>query len=113
MLQLFAEVGDVVNALGGYNNAYTGATTPFTPGSTDLTSLNRTFFVQDMLDNTRDQMIYGQLGMKQTLPANHGTTLQWDRWQTLGRIGKLKEGMQTFAAARISWSLNPSPSSMA
>ena len=93
MLQLFAEVGDVVNALGGYNNAYTGATTPFTPGSTDLTSLNRTFFVQDMLDNTRDQMIYGQLGMKQTLPANHGTTLQWDRWQTLGRIGKLKEGV--------------------
>ena len=92
-LQLFAEAGTVVNAMPFYVNAYTGETTSFTPGSTDLGPLDKTFYETDMLDNTRDQMIYGQLGMKQTLPANHGTSIEWTRWQTLGRIGKLKEAV--------------------
>ena len=92
-LQLFAEAGTVVNALAGYTNAYTGAVTSFTPGSDDLGPLNKTFFETDMLDNTRDQMIYGQLGMKQTLPDNEGTSIEWTRWQTLGRVHKLKEAV--------------------
>jgi len=92
-LQLFAEAGTVVNAMPFYVNAYTGETTSFTPGSTDLGPLDKTFYETDMLDNTRDQMIFGQLGMKQTLPANHGTSIEWTRWQTLGRIGKLKEAV--------------------
>ena len=92
-LQLFAEAGTVVNAMPFYVNAYTGETTSFTPGSTDLGPLDKTFYETDMLDNTRDQMIYGQLGMKQTLPANHGTSIEWTRWQTLGRIGKLKDAV--------------------
>lgn len=91
--QLFAEAGTVVNALGGFTNAYTGAVEGFTPGSTDLGPLNKTFFETDMLDNTRDQMIYGQLGMKQTLPDNEGTSIEWTRWQTLGRVHKLKEAV--------------------
>ena len=93
LLQWFAEAGTVVNAMPFYVNAYTGETTPFTPGSTDLGPLDKTFYETEMLDNTRDQMIYGQLGMKQTLPKNHGTSIEWTRWQTLGRIGKLKEGV--------------------
>ena len=93
LLQWFAEAGTVVNAMPFYVNAYTGDTTPFTPGSDDLGPLDKTFYQTDMLDNTRDQMIYGQLGMKQTLPANHGTSIEWTRWNTLGRIGKLKEGV--------------------
>ena len=93
LLQWFAEAGTVVNAMPFYVNAYTGETTPFTPGSNDLGPLDKTFYETDMLDNTRDQMIYGQLGSKQTLPANHGTSIEWTRWQTLGRIGKLKEGV--------------------
>ena len=92
-LQLFAEAGTVVNALAGYTNAYTGEVTDFTPGSDDLGPLNKTFFDTDMLDNTRDQMIYGQLGMKQTLPAHEGTSIEWTRWQTLGRVHKLKEAV--------------------
>jgi N4-gp56 family major capsid protein len=93
LLQWFAEAGTVVNAMPFYVNAYTGDTTPFTPGSDDLGPLDKTFYETDMLDNTRDQMIYGQLGMKQTLPENHGTSIEWTRWNTLGRIGKLKEGV--------------------
>lgn len=92
-LQLFAEAGTVVNALAGYTNAYTGDVTGFTPGGDDLGPLNKTFFETDMLDNTRDQMIFGQLGMKQTLPAHEGTSIEWTRWQTLGRIHKLKEAV--------------------
>lgn len=93
-LQLFAEAGTVVNTMtNGYANAYTGESTPFTPGSDDLGPLNKTFYETDMLDNTRDQMIFGQLGRKETLPAQHGTSIEWTRWQTLGRIGKLKEAV--------------------
>ena len=93
ILQLFAEPGTVVNALAGYTNAYTGEVTGFTPGGDDLGPLNKTFFETDMLDNTRDSMIYGQLGMKQTLPAHEGTSIEWTRWQTLGRIHKLQEAV--------------------
>ena len=92
-LQLFAEAGTLVNALAGYTNAYTGAVTDFTPGSDDLGPLNKTFFETDMLDNTRDTMIYGQLGMKQTLPDHEGTSIEWTRWQTLGRVHKLQEAV--------------------
>lgn len=92
-LQLFAEAGTVVNGLSGYTNAYTGAVTPFTPGSDDLGPLDRTFYETDMLDNIREKQVFGQLGMKQNLPAEHGTSIEWTRWQTLGRIGKLKEGV--------------------
>lgn len=92
-LQLFAEAGTVVNGMTGYINAYTGEVTDFTPGSDDLGPLNKTFYDTDMLDNTRDQMIYGQLGMKQTLPAHQGTSIEWTRWQTLGRVHKLKEAV--------------------
>ena len=92
-LQLFAEAGTVVNTMVGYANAYTGEVESFTPGSTDLGPLNKTFYETDMLDNAREQMYYGQLGMKQTLPAHKGTSIEWTRWQTLGRIHKLKEGV--------------------
>ena len=91
--QLFAEVTDVINSMGGYVNGATGAVTPFTPGSDDLGPLDRVFFQTDMLENIREKQVFGQLGMKQSLPAEHGTSVEWDRWQTLGRIGKLKEGV--------------------
>lgn len=93
LLQLFAEAGDVVNAMSGYNNAYTGETTPFTPGTTDLGPLDRTFYETDMLDNITEKSVFGQLGMKQSLPAGHGTSVEWTRPRTLGRIGRLKEGV--------------------
>ena len=74
-LQLFAEAGTLVNATGNYTNAYTGATTPFTPGSDDLSPLNKIFFDTTMLDNARDNLVFAQLGKKISLPAHHGRTL--------------------------------------
>ena len=91
--QLFAEATDVINGMSGYINGATGAVTPFTPGSTDLGPLDRVFYETDMLENIREKQVFGQLGMKQSLPQEHGTSIEWDRWQTLGRIGKIKEGV--------------------
>ena len=91
--QLFGEATDVINGLSGYVNGATGEVTPFTPGSNDLGPLDRVFYQTDMLENIREKQVYGQLGMKQALPQEHGTSVEWDRWQTLGRIGKLKEGV--------------------
>lgn len=92
-LQLFADAGTLVNATQNYVNAYTGATTPFTPGSDDLGPLNKTFYDTELLDNARDQLIFAQLGRKQGLPKNHGRTVEWRRWRTLGRVGQLTEGV--------------------
>ena len=92
-LQRFAEAGTVVNATQNYVDAYTGQTTPFTPGSTDLSSLNKTFYDTELLDNTREKLIFTQLGRKQSLPANHGRTVEFRRWRTLGRISQLTEGV--------------------
>lgn len=92
-LQLFAEAGTLVNATQNYVNAYSGDTTPFTPGSDDLSSLNKTFYDTELLDNAREKLIFAQFGRKQALPANHGRTVEFRRWRTLGRISQLTEGV--------------------
>ena len=92
-LQLFAEAGTLVNATQNYVNAYTGETTSFTPGSDDLSTLNKTFYDTELLDNAREKLIFAQLGRKQALPANHGRTVEFRRWRTLGRISQLTEGV--------------------
>ena len=92
-LQQFADAGTLVNATGNYVNAYTGSTESFTPGSTDLSSLNKTFYDTELLDNAREKLIFAQLGRKQALPANHGRTVEFRRWRTLGRISALTEGV--------------------
>lgn len=92
-LQMFAEAGTLVNGTTGYTNAYTGDVTSFTPGSDDLSPLNKTFYDTEMLDNARDQLIFAQLGRKQALPAGKGRTVEFRRWRTLGRVGQLQEGV--------------------
>ena len=57
-LQLFADAGTLVNATGNYVNAYTGSTESFTPGTSDLSSLDKTYYDTTVLDNARDQLIY-------------------------------------------------------
>ena len=92
-LQLFSDAGTVVNATTQYVNAYTGEGTPFVPGESDLSSLDKTYYDTTVLDNARDQLIYTQLGKKQALPANHGRTVEFRRWQSLGVVHQLTEGV--------------------
>ena len=92
-LQLFAEAGNVVNTLtNGFVNAYTGESTPFTD-SNSLAGELKTFYDTELLENARCEMFYAQFAKKQTLPAKHGNTVEWRKWNTFAKADKLNEGV--------------------
>ena len=91
-LQLFADAGTLVNATGNYVNAYTGDTTPFS-GANTLSGELKTFYDTELLENARIEMFYEQFAMKQALPANHGKTVEWRKWNTFEKAGQLTEGV--------------------
>ena len=80
--QLFADVGTLVNTSIGYQNAYTGEVTEFS-GADDLTAGNKVYYETTMLENAREKLIFGQLGKKVTLPSNHGTSIEFRKWNKL------------------------------
>ena len=108
-LQLFAEAGNVVNATGGYVNAYTGETQGFS-GENSLSEELKTFYDTELLENARVEMFYAQFGKKQPLPANHGKTVQWRKWNTFARASALQEGViptgQKFGVSTKTGSVN-------
>ena len=91
-LQLFAEAGSVVNATGSYVNANDGTTQPFS-GSNTLSPELKTFYDTELLENARVEMFYAQFAKKQPLPANHGKSVEWRKWNTLPRATALTEGV--------------------
>ncbi len=91
-LQLFAQAGNLVNASGNYVNAYTGATTAFDSKNT-LSGEMKTFYDTELLENARVESYYGQFARKQALPRNHGTTVEWRKWNTFANADKLTEGV--------------------
>ena len=108
-LQLFAEAGNVVNATEGYVNAYTGDTQDFS-GDNNLSQELKTFYDTELLENARVEMFYAQFGKKQPLPANHGKTVQWRKWNTFDRASQLQEGViptgQKFGVSTKTGSVN-------
>ena len=108
-LQLFAEAGNLVNATGSYVNAYTGETTAF-DGTNALSGELKTFYDTELLENARVEMFYAQFAKKQTLPANHGTTVEWRKWNTFAKAGMLQEGViptgQKFGMSSKTGSIN-------
>ena len=91
-LQLFADAGTLVNATGNYVNAYTSETTAF-EGANTLSGELKTFYDTELLENARVEMFYAQFAKKQALPANHGTTVEWRKWNTFAKAGQLQEGV--------------------
>ena len=91
-LQLFAEAGTLVNATGNYVNAYTGDTTAF-DATNSLSGELKTFYDTELLENARVEMFYAQFAKKQKLPAHHGTTVEWRKWNTFAKAGLLQEGV--------------------
>ena len=90
-LQMFAESGTAVNATGGMVNAYTGATTAY-----DGNGFNgelKVFYDTELLENARAEMFYAQFAKKQVLPANHGVTVEWRKFNTFARATQLQEGV--------------------
>ena len=89
-LQLFAEAGSLVNATTGYVNASSGDSQPFDDSNT-LSPELKAFYDTELLENARCEMFYAQLGKKQPLPANHGSTVEWRKWNTFDRASQLVE----------------------
>lgn len=90
-IQLFA-AGSVVNATTAYVNSDTGATTPF-DGVNTLSPGMKTYYDTELLENARSELIFAQFGRKQKLPANHGRTVEWRKWNTLPDAKALQEGV--------------------
>lgn len=91
-LQLFADAGNLVNATGNYVNAYTGTTTAFS-GTDTLTPTMKTYYDTELLENAREKLVFQQLGRVQSLPANHGKTVEWRKWNELPDVAQLTEGV--------------------
>ena len=91
-LQMFAEAGTLVNATGNYVNAYTGDVTEFS-GKDTLSGELKVFYDTELLENARIEMYYAQFAKRQPLPKNHGTTVEWRKWNTFEKAGKLQEGV--------------------
>lgn len=77
-LQRFADAGTVVNTTGGSVNAYTGSTT----ASTAMSAAMKTYYNTELLENARPELVFSQLGWKQNLPARHGKTVEWRKFDT-------------------------------
>lgn len=88
-LQLFA-AGTVVNTTTGNVNAETGATNTVTPG---LSVGMKTYYETEMLENARAELYFVQFAKKVALPAKHGRTIEFRKWETLPNADELKEGV--------------------
>ena len=91
-LQLFADAGTLVNATGNFVNAYTGDTSAF-DSANSLSGELKTFYDTELLENARVELFYAQFAKKQHLPANHGTTVEWRKWNTFAKAAQLQEGV--------------------
>lgn len=91
-LQHFAEAGTLVNATNGYVNAYTGDVTLFA-GQYDLSAGMKTYYNTALLEFSKETFIFQQLGKKQRLPANHGKTVEWRKFNTMPDAEVLREAV--------------------
>ena len=108
-LQLFADAGTLVNATGNYVNAYSGSTTTFDDAHT-LSPEIKDFYDTELLENSRIDTYYAQFAKRVTLPAGHGGSVEFRKWNTFERAGQLQEGViptgQKFGATRLTASVN-------
>ncbi len=91
-LQLFADAGTLVSTGSNYVNAYNGAVTAF-DSSNSLSGELKTFYDTELLENARVEMFYAQFAKRQPLPANHGKTVEWRKWNTFQKAAQLTEGV--------------------
>ncbi len=54
----------------------------------------KTYYDTELLENARPRLIFSQLGKAQFLPANHGDSVQWRKWNTFDKaLTPLQEGV--------------------
>lgn len=91
-LQIFADAGTLVNTSVQYVNAYTGDAEPFSGKNTFATTL-KPFYDTELLENARVEMFYAQFAKKQPLPLGRQGKVEWRKWNTFAKAGKLIEGV--------------------
>lgn len=81
MSNTYNAAGTVVNTTSGSANAYDGTVTAGTSGA-DLSPAMKTYYNTELLENCRAQLVYTKLGRTQTLPARHGKSVEWRKFNT-------------------------------
>ena len=109
-LQFFADAGTLVNATTGYVNAGDATdVTAFTDART-LSPELKAFYDTELLENARAELFYAQFAKRQPLPANHKGAVEWRKWNTFERAGKLTEGViptgQKFGVTTVTGSVD-------
>ena len=96
-----------VNTTTGDVNAF-DASAQHNTGS--MSSAMKTYYDTELLENARPRLIFTQLGKSQFLPAGHGDSVQWRKWNTFDKsLTPLTEGVipsgQKFGQSAISVSV--------
>ena len=80
-----------VNTTTGDVNAFDASTVNSTGA---MSAAMKTYYDTELLENARPRLIFSQLGKSQFLPANHGDSVQWRKWNTFDKaLTPLTEGV--------------------
>ena len=87
-----------LNTTGPLVNNTTGEVHAFDPATAQATGAMsptmKTYYDTELLENARPRLVFTQLGKSQFLPANHGDTVQWRKWNTFDKaLTPLTEGV--------------------
>ena len=79
-------------------NTTAGDANAFDPASVQVTGAMsptmKTYYNTELLENARPRLIFSQLGKSQFLPAGHGESVQWRKWNTFDKaLTPLTEGV--------------------
>ena len=109
-LQHFADAGTLINATGGFANAYDSTAGTAFDSDHSLSAELKAFYDTELLENARTELFYAQLAKCQPLPANHHGSVEWRKWNTFERAEKLTEGViptgQKFGVTAVTGSID-------
>ena len=96
-----------VNTTAGSVNAFDPASV--TPSGA-MSPTMKTYYDTELLENARPRLVFTQLGKSQFLPAGHGDSVQWRKWNTFDKATEpLVEGVipsgQRFGQSAVSVSV--------
>lgn len=100
-LQFFADAGTLTNvAYATDSNDHASYQVNSYDGTVSLYDSNNAFAVElkdyyntTMMENYRTKQRYIQLAKRERLPAGHGSTMEFRKWNTFARAGKLQDGV--------------------
>ncbi len=96
-----------VNTTTGDANAFDASAVHSTGA---MSTAMKTYYDTELLENARPRLIFTQLGKSQFLPAGHGDSVQWRKWNTFDKsLTPLTEGVipsgQKFGQSAVSVSV--------